>query len=136
MTRILPIILAALAVLAGTAACEVFDDNIPTSSIYVREVTSNRMLASSTTRGTLVMHEGDTVQVKVERLYYTDEDSTENSDVTTVVKWQFNPQGVVVANSLGDLTAVDPGYTTMEVKFDPSWLEKPDHCYMDITVLP
>jgi hypothetical protein len=125
--------IAAFVAILALSSCET--DTIPESSISVRRQDNNQLISTTKTPGSITMSEGETLNFKVERLT-SNEDGTETSDVTTVVKYVFIPTGIATANNLGVLTATDDGTTRMEVKFQPTSLDGIDRCFVDIRVNP
>jgi hypothetical protein len=108
---------------------------VPSSSISIYRVSPEVPISTSRVRGAITIHAGDDFQVLIKRLT-SDDSGTHTSDVTTVCTYIFSQQNIATANALGVIHGVAQGFTTLEVKFQPTVLDSIDRCFLDITVQP
>lgn len=131
MIRVMALLMfvAALTLLSSCGA----GGGIPSSSISIYDVEQGRLISTARTTGDLTLTEGQEYAFRVMRLTADDHD-TNSSEVTTVCRFYFIPEGIAEADSLGRIRALKDGTTRMEARFRTSGLSEADHVYLNIRV--
>jgi len=124
------ILVLAIAVFLG--ACS--GSSIPSSSLTIRDATTNALLAASNAQGTLTLNVGDTRQIKVEHTYTNDARNTETNEVTQFVIWKWDMGSGATVDALGNISGIAPGTSVLRAKYDPEWLGSSDNVRLTIIV--
>ena len=110
-------------------------DNLPTSSLTIRETTTDILLSTPDIMGTLQLVIGETKQVKILRTYKNNNNQTETDDVTQFANLKWESVSTFAAfDQLGNITGMATGTAIMEAKFRVSALEPWDHCRLQVVV--
>lgn len=129
------IILAALAVSVITLAGCGTTDNIPTSSLTIRDTLTDYLLSTSNVTGTVNLVVGETQQIKILRTYQNSNSQTVTDDVTQFANLKWESGSTIAAfDQLGNLTGLNVGTAVMEAKFRSSSFEPWDHCKLQVVV--
>jgi hypothetical protein len=121
----------AIVALAGCSAT----DNLPTSSLTIRDTLTDYLLSTPDITGSLQLTVGQTKQVKVLRTYTNSDNQTETDDVTqfTNFKWESG-SSFAAFDQLGNFTGLAAGSAIVEAKFRATAFEPWDHCKLMIVV--
>jgi hypothetical protein len=131
MRLAIAIITASILLLAGCGVT----DNLPTSSLTIRNAVSNLLLSTSQTTGTLQLVAGETQQVRVLRTYTGSNNQTETDDVTQFTNFKWDSGGGIASfDQLGNITGLVPGTAVIEAKFRPTVFEPWDICKLTVNV--
>ena len=119
--------------LAGVISCG--GSSVPTSSLTIRDATTDALISAPTAQGVLTLAVGETVQVKIIRTYRTETGNTFSDDVTqfTNFKWESST-GVATIDQLGNISGMAAGLAVLEAKFRESSFDPWDICRLTVEV--
>ena len=130
-------VLSLTVVLTGLAVLTACVSAIPESSLTLRNATTNQLVSTSQTTGTVTLSVGEVYPLIIIRTYRNENGSTDNQDVTQFVKFLWGgPQDVAAIDPFGNITGLAPGVALLEVRFRESVLEPRDIVRLTVYVSP
>jgi hypothetical protein len=135
--------LAGLVLVMGVAACgqhvvvEV-DQNATSQIKLVTDAEPQATVSEPGNKGAINMHVGDQLHYRIIRTVDTWHHGSSTTDVTAQADFNFSSPAVAAMDVTGQLTAFQPGFTTLEVVYRVNRLDPTldDKVALDITVLP
>lgn len=133
-TRALLLLTLALGLAALAASCN-GGGGIPSSSLLLRNATTNALISTSGNTGSITINVGQTIPLSTTRTYKDSNGNTLTSDVTAFAQYRFETgSGIAAIDAFGNLTGTVPGATRLEVKFRADSLDPYDFVRLDILV--
>jgi hypothetical protein len=132
---VIRLLIAAVLLAVGACSAGCGTGGIPQSSLLLRNATTNAIVSTAGTTGTVALHTGDTLPLLVVRTFKDENGDTKTSDVTAFCVYVFGgPTGVVGIDAYGNITATAAGTTQLWVKFRADGLDPYDIVKLNIEV--
>ena len=127
-------VMITMALLTLAAACSA--SSVPESSLTLRNATSNALVSTSKTTGSITLETAEEYPLIVVRTYKSSEGQTFNEDVTQFANfnWVAGASAASVDN-FGNLTGLGQGTAILEVKFRESVLDPWDIVRLNVQVV-
>lgn len=127
------LLVTGLLAMAALSSCS--SGGIPGSSLLLRNATTNALLSTSSSTGSITINVGQTVPLATTRTYKDSNGNTLTSDVTAFAQYRFESgSGIAAIDAFGNLTGTVPGSTRLEVKFRADAFDPYDFVRLDILV--
>jgi len=130
------ITLACAALLLGVlSSCS--SGGVPESSILIKNATTNALISTPNTTGSVDLAVSASLPLKIERTFKEGNGNTITSDVTAFSTYFFESGAAFASvDAFGNVTGVAPGTARLLVKFRASASDPFDTCRLDINVVP